>query len=108
MEMNEFYKNLATKLTPANVNSKMKINVYFDAVELEWPVENQLKKTVLIRADKNVKHRMSVDEIWIGEDSEGSPWSDHMGGLIIDCNGMNCQTAIDTIVRKVRNNYDLF
>ena len=46
MEMNEFYKNLATKLTPANVNSKMKINVYYDAVELEWPVENDLKKTV--------------------------------------------------------------
>ena len=66
MEMNEFYKNLATKLTPANVNSKMKINDYYDAVELEWPVENDLKKTVLIRADKNKKHTISVDEIWIG------------------------------------------
>lgn len=108
MEINEFYKNLATKLTPANVNSKMKINVYFDAVELEWPVENQLKKTIVIHSDKNVKHRMNVDEIRVGEDSEGSPWSDHMGGLIIDCAGMNCQTAIDTIVRKIRNNYDLF
>lgn len=108
MEINEFYKNLATKLTPANVNSKMKINVYFDAVELEWPVENQLTKTLVIRSDKNVKHRMCVDEIWTGEDSEGSPWSDHMGGLNIDCTGMDCQTAIDTIVRKIRNNYDLF
>ena len=66
------------------------------------------QENCVIRADKNKKHTISVDEIWIGEDSEGSPWSDHMGGLIIDCNGMNCQTALDTIVRKIRNNYDLF
>ena len=64
MEMNEFYKNRATKLIPANVNSKMKINVYFDAVELEWPVDNQIKKTILIHSDKNVKHTMHADKIW--------------------------------------------
>lgn len=108
MEMNEFYKNLANKLTPANVNSKMKINVYFDAVELEWPVDNGIKKTIVIRADKDMKHTMRADEIWVGKDSEGDSWSDHMGGLIIDCTGMNCETALDTIVQKVRTNYDLF
>ena len=108
MEMNEFYKNLATKLTPANVNSKMKINVYFDAVELEWPVDNQITKTLVIRPDKKVLHRMRVNEIWVGTDSEGSPWSDNMSGLIIDCNNINYQTALNTIMRKIRNNYDLF
>ena len=108
MEMNEFYKNLATELAPVNVNSKMKVNVYYDAVELEWPVDNDIAKTIVIRADQNMKHTMRVDEIWIGKDSEGSPWSDNMGGLIIDCTGMNCQTALDTIVRKIRAEYDLF
>lgn len=108
MEMNEFYNNLATELAPVNVNSRMKVNVYYDAVELEWPEESKLKKTIVIHPDKDMKHTMRVDEIWVGEDSEGSPWSDNMGGLIIDCTGMNCQTALDTIVRKIRAEYDLF
>ena len=54
------------------------------------------------------KHKMIIEEVFVGYDAEGSRWSDHMGGLIIDCAGMNCQTAIDTIVRKIRTNYDLF
>lgn len=108
MNLNEFFSKIATKLQPANVNSKMKVNVYFNAVELEWPEEKGLKKIIVIHPAEKVSHQMDVDEIWVGEDEEGSPWSDHMGGLRIDCTGMNCETAIDTIVKKIRNNYDLF
>ena len=108
MNLNKFFSELANELKPVNVNSKMKINIYYNAVELEWPVENELKKTLVIRPDEKTAHHMNVDEIWVGEDSEGSPWSDNMGGLRIDCTGMNCENAIGTIVKKIRENYDLF
>lgn len=43
-------------------------------------------------------HQMMVEEIMVGFDSEGSPWSDHMGGTIVDCSGLNVQGAIEKIV----------
>ena len=46
------------------------------------------------------KHEMMIEEIWIGYDGEGSPWSDHMGGVIIDCTGLKSKGAIDKIVEK--------
>ena len=46
------------------------------------------------------KHEMMIEEIWIGYDSEGYPWSDHMGGLTVDCNGLKTKGAIDKIVEK--------
>ncbi len=46
------------------------------------------------------KHEMMIEEIWIGYDSEGYPWSDHMGGLTVDCNGLKTKGAIDKIAEK--------
>lgn len=46
------------------------------------------------------KHKMMIEEIWIGYDKEGSPWSDHMGGVIVDCTGLKSKGAIDKIVEK--------
>ena len=46
------------------------------------------------------KHEMMIEEIWIGYDGEGFPWSDHMGGVIIDCTGLKSKGAIDKIVEK--------
>jgi hypothetical protein len=43
---------------------------------------------------------MMIEEIWIGYDSEGYPWSDHMGGLTVDCNGLKTKGAIDKIAEK--------
>lgn len=46
------------------------------------------------------KHEMMIEEIWIGYDKEGYPWSDHMGDLTVDCNGLKTKGAIDKIVEK--------
>lgn len=45
-------------------------------------------------------HQMMIEEIFIGYDEEGSPWSDHMGGRTVDCNGLKTKGAIDKIVEK--------
>lgn len=41
---------------------------------------------------------MMVEEIMVGFDSDGYHWSDHMGGTIVDCSGLNVQGAIEKIV----------
>lgn len=41
---------------------------------------------------------MKIEEVWVGYDAEGSCWSDHMGGTIVDCSGLNVQGAIEKIV----------
>lgn len=46
------------------------------------------------------KHEMLIEEIWIGYDKEGYPWSDHMGDLTVDCTGLKSKGAIDKIVEK--------
>ena len=45
-------------------------------------------------------HQMLIEEIWVGYDGEGCPWSDHMGGVIVDCTGLKSKGAIDKIVEK--------
>ena len=45
-------------------------------------------------------HQMMIEEIWIGYDKEGYPWSDHMDSLIVDCTGLKSKGAIDKIVEK--------
>lgn len=47
------------------------------------------------------KHKMIIEEVFVGYDSEGSRWSDHMGGHIIDCTGKNVDEAINLIVTKM-------
>ena len=45
-------------------------------------------------------HQMLIEEIWVGYDGEGSPWSYHMGGHNVDCNGLKTKGAINKIVEK--------
>lgn len=47
------------------------------------------------------KHKMVIEEVWVGYDEEGSRWSDHMGGHVIDCNGKNVADAVEAIVSKL-------
>ena len=44
---------------------------------------------------------MIIEEVFVGYDAEGSRWSDHMGGHVIDCNGKNVTEAINSIVTKL-------
>lgn len=53
-----------------------------------------------IKPADGLKHVLDIDEIWVGYDGEGCDWSDNMGGLRIDCNGMNAKTAVTTIAQK--------
>lgn len=46
------------------------------------------------------KHEMLIEEIWIGYDKEGYPWSDHMDSLTVNCTGLKSKGAIDKIVEK--------
>ena len=45
-------------------------------------------------------HQMMIEEIWIGYDKEGYPWSEHVDDLTVDCNGLKIKGAIDKIVEK--------
>lgn len=47
------------------------------------------------------KNHLQLNEIWVGYDSEGFPWSDHMGGQDIDCTGKNVEEAINLVVTKL-------
>lgn len=53
-----------------------------------------------IAAHELAAHTIKIEEIWVGYDGEGSPWSDHMGGVIVDCTGLKSKGAIDKIVEK--------
>jgi hypothetical protein len=44
---------------------------------------------------------MIIEEVFVGYDAEGSRWSDHMGGHIIDCTGKKVDEAINLIVTKM-------
>lgn len=58
-------------------------------------------KQLTIKPNKGQPHHMLVEEVWLGYDGEGSHWSDHMGGVNLDCTGMTVQEAIDYIIGKI-------
>lgn len=55
-------------------------------------------------AGGHLQHVLDVNETWVGYDREGCAWSDNMGGIRIDCNGLNCTGAIkkiaDTLIER--------
>lgn len=59
------------------------------------------RKEIYIHPVPDHKHHMDIEEIWVGFDSDGDPWSDHMGGLYVDCTGMDVKKAISAITEKV-------
>lgn len=58
-------------------------------------------KQLTIRPNNDQSHHMLIEEIWLGYDAEGYRWSDHMGGVNVDCTGMKFQEAIDHITVKI-------
>ena len=58
------------------------------------------EKCYRIAAHEFAAHTIKLEEIWVGYDEEGSPWSDHMGGVIVDCTDLKSKGAIDKIVEK--------
>ena len=64
------------------------------------------KKLLTIHPNTVKPHHLRVDEVWIGFDGDGSPWSDHMGGKDIDCTGMTFQSSIDHVVKEIVINFN--
>jgi hypothetical protein len=78
-----------------------------DTLILTYPFKNPgthsciNRKEIYIHPVPDRKHQIDIEEIWVGFDAEGYPWSDHMGGVYVDCTGMNVKTAISAITEKV-------
>ena len=58
-------------------------------------------KCLAIHPDKNKPHHISIGEVWVGFDGSGDNWSDHMGGVDLDCTGLTFQTSIDYLVKEI-------
>lgn len=58
-------------------------------------------KYLAIRLIEGIPHHISIGEVWVGFDGEGSRWSDHMGGVVLDCTGLTVQSSIDYIVKQI-------
>lgn len=106
MTLEMFLEELCTAVE----NAAVKNNLNVDSARVD---NDQL--IVNIRTDRGVcncinihqyiiwpseTHQMMIEEIFIGYDGKGYPWSDHMGGLTVDCNGLKSKGAIDKIVEK--------
>lgn len=106
MTLEMFLEELCTAVK----NAAVKNNLNVDSTSVD---NDQL--TINIRTDRGVcncinihhyiilpseTHQMMIEEIFIGYDGEGHPWSDYMGDLTVDCNGLKIKDAIDKIVEK--------
>lgn len=106
MTLEMFLEELCTAVK----NAAVKNNLNVDSTSVD---NDQL--TINIRTDRGVcncinihhyiilpseTHQIMIEEIFIGYDGEGHPFSDYMGGLTVDCNGLKIKGAIDKIVEK--------
>lgn len=106
MTLEMFLEELCTAVE----NAAVKNNLNVDSARVD---NDQL--IVNIRTDRGVcncinihqyiiwpckTHQIMIEEIFIGYDGKGYPWSDHMGGVIVDCTGLKTKGAIDKIVEK--------
>lgn len=116
MTMEMFLKELCTAVKNMAVENNLNVDsAYVDNDELTINVRTDNGTRYCIDAITNArycinshrfifwpcdKHKMMIEEIWIGYDKEGYPWSDHMGDLTVDCTGLKSKGAIDKIVEK--------
>lgn len=62
-------------------------------------------KLLHVTVDPYAEHRIVVDEIWVGKDADGDPWSDHMGGRYIDCTGKKWNEAARYVAEQLEYFY---
>lgn len=108
MDITVFYENLACAWAVSNKNILKRLTSHIDGntLHLKVAAEKQglrqcINATCFEVKPYREKHKMEIDEIFVGYDAEGYHWSDHMGGQIVDCNGMGIDRAIDLIVEKL-------
>lgn len=102
--LNKFYEKLVIAFGTANKKILDRIHCEICDSELVVTISREKQGNCkcinesIISVHPAKTHQMMVEEIMVGFDSEGYPWSDHMGGTIVDCSGLNVQGAIEKIV----------
>lgn len=102
--LSKFYEKLIIAFGTAN--KKIIDRVHCEIREKELVVTIRSEKQGLcncinasiISVRPSKTHQMMIEEVIVGYDSDGSRWSDHMGGTIVDCTCLNVQGAIEKIV----------
>lgn len=102
--LNKFYEKLIISFGIANKKILDRIHCEIRDSELVVIIKSEKQgsyncinaSVISVRPAKI--HQMMVEEIMVGFDSDGYHWSDHMGGTIVDCSGLNVQCAIEKIV----------
>jgi hypothetical protein len=104
----QFHENLLTAFVVANVKIIKRIagHVNGDTLEISVKAEKQgsrhcINSYLYTVSPADKPHHMMIDEVWVGFDSDGCPWSDNMGGQIVDCTGKTVDQAIDLIVETL-------
>lgn len=108
MDITVFYENLACAWAVSNkdILKRLASHIDGDMLHLKVAAEKQglrqcINATCFEIKPAGEKHKIRIDEIFVGYDAEGYHWSDHMGGRIVDCNGLGIDPAIDLIVEKL-------
>ena len=102
--LSKFYEKLVIAFGTANKKILDRIHCEISTNELVVTIRSEKQglcnciNASIISVRPSKTHQMMIEEIMVGFDSEGSPWSDHMGGTIVDCSGLNVQGAIEKIV----------
>ena len=106
MTMEMFLEELCTAVENAAVKNNLNVDsarVYNDQLIVNIRTDRGVCNCINIHQYiiwPTETHQMMIEEIFIGYDGKGYPWSDHMGGLTVDCNGLKIKDAIDKIVKK--------
>ena len=103
----KFHEKLLIAFGKANIKILDRIHGEIRGNELVVTVRREKQglcnciNATIISVHPGKTHQMEVEDIMVGYDSEGSHWSDHMGGRIIDCAGLNVEGAIEKIVAEM-------
>lgn len=106
-KLTKFHENLLNAFSIANKNIRSRISGEVRDNELVVTIRKEKQglcnciNAYIISVRPTKTHQMLIEEIMVGYDAEGSPWSDHMGGTIVDCSSLNVQGAIEKIVAKM-------
>lgn len=102
--LSKFYEKLIIAFGTANKKILDRIHCEIREKELVVTIRSEKQglcnciNASIISVRPSKTHQMMIEEIMVGYDSDGSRWSDHMGGTIVDCTGLNVQGAIEKIV----------
>lgn len=108
----QFHENLLIAFGKANKNILDRIHSEIRGNELVVTIRSEKQglcnciNATILTVHPGKTHQMEVEEVMVGYDSDGCRWSDHMGGRIVDCSGLNVEGAIEKIVAEMNTRID--